>query len=247
MPVVTTETQKTNLSTGWWLSSIPLQGRDGRACRSAPEAPMQEDSRAPAADPRRAGTWRQGRCPEPNYKLVRWLQVWQRALQIPQKRVWVWGGCWFWFSLGAQDLRFHPLPVNFGPASRGHEEAKFACFAGIPFPSPKRRNRETKLHFVGSGVSNQVADWEGRSGGVLPNEGKPRTYLWVSLYFRVFLLSPFIFCTPEDDECREQTWLCPLAVGTHLSSRERSTLCTHLCSPEFRSAQRVVTLMSLAG
>lgn len=159
----------------------------------------------------------------------------------------VWGGCWFWFSLGAQDLRFHPLPVNFGPASRGHEEAKFACFAGIPFPSPKRRNRETKLHFVGSGVSNQVADWEGRSGGVLPNEGKPRTYLWVSLYFRVFLLSPFIFCTPEDDECREQTWLCPLAVGTHLSSRERSTLCTHLCSPEFRSAQRVVTLMSLAG
>lgn len=75
MPVVTTETQKTNLSTGWWLSSIPLQGRDGRACQSAPEAPMQEDSRAPAADPRRAGTWRQGRCPEPNYKLVRWLQV----------------------------------------------------------------------------------------------------------------------------------------------------------------------------
>lgn len=40
--------------------------------------------------------------------------------------------------------------------------------------------------------------------------------------FRVFLLSHL--CTPEDDEYREQTWLCPLAVETY-SSRSKRSLC----------------------
>lgn len=111
----------------------------------------------------------------------------------------------FCFSLGAQDLRLHPFLINFGSASRGREEANFDCFTGILFPFSNRRSRVTKLHLVICEVSNQVADWEGRTGGAFLNEGNPRTCPWVYLYFRVFLLSQF--CILEGDEYREQTWL----------------------------------------
>lgn len=93
---------------------------------------MQVNSWFSAACKRCAGTWCQGRCPEPNYKLVCQLQVWQMALKISQKRVWVWFGGFvmFCFSLGAQDVRLHPLLIKFGSASRGPEEANFDCFNG---------------------------------------------------------------------------------------------------------------------
>ena len=53
------------------------------------------------------------------------------------------GIVWFCFSLGAHDLRLQPLLINFGSASRGHEEANFDCFTVIPFPFSSRRNRGT--------------------------------------------------------------------------------------------------------
>lgn len=92
----------------------------------------------------------------------------EKGLGLGLGLVWVGGIFWFCFSLGAHHLRLHPPLINFGSASRGYEEANFDCFTVILFPVSNRRNRVTKLHFVISGVSNRVADWEERTGGILP-------------------------------------------------------------------------------